>query len=105
MSRVPPTPRKTNPLDEIEAMLNVSSEEARRRQAEFILEELARVGNEVDLAPPRAPTPSPWTRALFWIAFSVPLGRLTPYVVGLALGSMPHKATDAMVEKALKGKD
>lgn len=28
---------------------------------------------------------------LFWIVWNVPLGRLAPYALGLALGSKPHK--------------
>jgi len=28
-------------------------------------------------------------RALFWLAFNVPLGNLTPWVIGLAIGRKP----------------
>lgn len=30
-------------------------------------------------------------RLLFWIVFNVPLGRLAPWVLGLALGRRPRK--------------
>jgi len=49
MSRVPSIPRKLpSELDEIEAMLNEPAGEKLRLQAEFIREELARIGNEID---------------------------------------------------------
>ncbi|MET3925528.1 hypothetical protein [Devosia sp. 2618] len=55
MSRVPSIPRRPiTPLDEIEAMLNVSDDEGKRRQAEFIRDELARIGNEI-AAPAKTP--------------------------------------------------
>ena len=28
---------------------------------------------------------------LFWLVFNVPLGRLAPYVLGLAMGRWPKK--------------
>ena len=30
-------------------------------------------------------------RFLLWLAFNIPLGRLAPYVLGLALGSKPER--------------
>jgi hypothetical protein len=49
MSRVPSIPRKPpSDLDEIEAMINAPADEKLKLQAEFIREELARIGNEVD---------------------------------------------------------
>lgn len=30
-------------------------------------------------------------RILFWIVWYIPLGKLAPYVMGLALGSKPQK--------------
>ena len=49
MSRVPSISRKRqSELDEIEAMLSGTDEEKLREQAEFIREELARIGDEMD---------------------------------------------------------
>ena len=31
-------------------------------------------------------------KILFWIAWNIPLGRLAPYVIGIALGRRPNKA-------------
>lgn len=31
------------------------------------------------------------SRFLLWLVFNVPLGRLAPYVLGLALGSKPER--------------
>lgn len=28
---------------------------------------------------------------LLWIVFNIPLGKFAPYVLGIALGSIPHK--------------
>ena len=28
---------------------------------------------------------------LFWLVWNVPLGRLAPWVMGLAVGRLPHK--------------
>lgn len=54
MSRVPLISRKLpSELDEIEAMLNEPADEKLRLQAEFIREELARIGNEVDRPKPK----------------------------------------------------
>lgn len=33
-------------------------------------------------------------RFLFWLALDVPLGPLNPWLFGLAIGRMPHKADD-----------
>ena len=30
-------------------------------------------------------------KILFWIVWNIPLGKLAPYVLGLALGRMPQK--------------
>lgn len=32
-------------------------------------------------------------RVLFWLLDNVPLGRLAPWVFGLAIGRKPHKET------------
>jgi hypothetical protein len=32
-------------------------------------------------------------RALVWVAFEVQLGRLNPYILGLAIGRWPRKLT------------
>ena len=29
--------------------------------------------------------------ALFWMVWNVPMGRLAPWVLGLAMGRVPHK--------------
>lgn len=33
-------------------------------------------------------------RFLLWLVWRVPLGILTPWVLGLAIGRMPHKAEE-----------
>lgn len=33
-------------------------------------------------------------RILFWMVWNVPLGKLTPYILGLAIGSKPIKKKD-----------
>ena len=54
MSRVPSIPRKPpSDLDVIEAMINAPLDEKLRQQAEFIREELARIGNEKHRKPGR----------------------------------------------------
>ena len=38
-------------------------------------------------------------RALFWLAFNVPLGKLTPWVIGLALGRKPIRMTQEETDR------
>lgn len=35
-----------------------------------------------------------WRKMLFWVLWHVPLGRLAPWVMGLALGRMPRRVRD-----------
>ena len=55
MSRVPnvPAPPTDDPLYEIEQIIHPTTPTARRSKAEFIRDELARIGNEIDRAKPR----------------------------------------------------
>lgn len=47
--RVPSIPpRKSSVLDDIEQIVNPTTPEAKRDKAEFIRDELARIGNEID---------------------------------------------------------
>lgn len=46
---------------------------------------------------------------LFWIIHNIPLGRLAPWVVGLAIGRRPHRIPDREIgysdRRRLEGKN
>ena len=42
-------------------------------------------------------------KILFWIVYNVPLGRLAPYVLGLAFGTFPKRVKNGNSELKRKG--
>ena len=38
---------------------------------------------------------------LFWLVWNVPLGKLAPYILGIALGSKPQRVTEKEAKRWL----